>query len=126
MQSEVRFFLMKLSTSILNECLKGCNLGKHTDTIRQDIRLINQVLPEMRHFSQDPRIVSIVLQYTESFKKLGEKLVESDWENMSLLLNLIDQIKDGQVLVVEKEQFDQLERQLPAEEIDSFNQTPQL
>ena len=62
----------------------------------------------MRAFKGNENMGKTVMQTQGAIERMAEKLCEGDWENLSIILNLMEQVTDGQVLVVEKEQYDQL------------------
>lgn len=108
MNIQVRYFLLKLGTSLVNHCLQGASFGKQSDEIRNQMRLLNNNIPAMRAFKGNENMSKTVMQTQGAIERMAEKLCEGDWENLSIILNLMEQVTDGQVLVVEKEQYDQL------------------
>jgi hypothetical protein len=115
MNIQVRFFLMKLGTSLINQCLQGASFGKQSDEIRGQLRLLNNNIPAMRAFKENSIMTKTVMQTQHAIERMAEKLCEGDWDNLSIILNLMEQVTDGQVLVVEKEQYDQLEQKFESE-----------
>jgi phage shock protein A len=106
---------MKLGTSLINQCLQGASFGKQADEIRGQMRLLNNNIPAMRAFKENAIMTKTVMQTQEAIERMAQKLAESDWENLSIILNLMEQVTDGQVLVVEKEEYDQLEQKFEEE-----------
>lgn len=130
MENTVRYFLLRLGTALTQTALTGISTGKLGAEADAMCRRLNVGIPQLRAFQSNPVAMQAILQTEASIQRLAEKLAEGDWEKMSTMLNLLDQVTEGQVLVVEKERYDELETQLPAAEAqpetETFTNTPQL
>ena len=130
MENTVRYFLLRLGTALTQTALTGISTGKLGADADGMCRRLNVGIPQLRAFQSNPVAMQAILQTEASIQRLAEKLAEGDWEMMSTMLNLLDQVTEGQVLVVEKERYDELETQLPAAEAqpetEPFANTPQL
>jgi hypothetical protein len=125
MQTDVRYFLLRLSTALMRRGLSGISAGDLGKKAEELCRYVNVGIPKLRAFQGSAEAQKAILQTTDSIEALAAKLSEGDWEKLSTMLNLLDQVTAGQVLVVEKQQYDQLERQYEAEN-ESLSNIPQL
>jgi hypothetical protein len=107
MNIQVRYFLLELTLLIQQRCLQGANSGKLANSLNHLAERIHKELPGTRQFS-DPKALAILLQSKEMIVELADKLADGDWDQLCTVINLLEQVKDGQVLIVEKEQYDAL------------------
>lgn len=107
MNIQVRYFLLELTLLIQQRCLQGANSGKLANSLNQLAERIHKELPGTRQFS-DPKPLAILLQSREMMVELADKLADGEWDQLCTVINLLEQVKDGQVLIVEKEQYDAL------------------
>lgn len=107
MNIQVRYFLLELTLLIQQRCLQGANSGKLSNSLNHLAERIHKELPGTRQFS-DPKALAILLQSKEMIVELADKLADGDWDQLCTVINLLEQVKDGQVLIVEKEQYDAL------------------
>jgi hypothetical protein len=121
MNTQVRYFTMKLALKMLQRCLADASFGKEGEMIQSVIRTLDTNLEQMKAF-QNQSLLAGVLQCRDTIIELGEKLTEGDWEQLSVVMNLLSEVTAGNVLIVEKEEFQELEKQLDNE---GFN-VPQL
>ena len=120
MRHEVRYFLMKLSMNMLHKCLQGASFGKGGEEIRRRMYNLNRGLLHVNSF-QDKNVLKALFDCEDTIKQLADKLAEGDWEHLCLVINLIGEVTAGNVLVVEKEQYDGL-----VEKHDELYNVPQL
>jgi hypothetical protein len=121
MNTQVRYFTMKLALKMLQRCLADASFGKEGEIIQSVIRTLDLNLEQMKAF-QNQSLLAGVLQCRDTIIELGEKLTEGDWEQLSVVMNLLSEVTAGNVLIVEKEEYQELEKQLDNE---GFN-VPQL
>jgi hypothetical protein len=121
MTHEVRYFIMKLSMHMLHKCLQGASFGKGGEEIRRSLYNLNKGLLHLNAF-QNPDVVKALLDSEHTIKELAEKLAEGEWEHLVLVINLISEVTAGNVLVVEKEQYDGLVEKHE----EQLNNLPQL
>jgi hypothetical protein len=112
---------MKLALKMLQRCLADASFGKEGEMIQSVIRTLDTNLEQMKAF-QNQSLLAGVLQCRDTIIELGEKLTEGDWEQLSVVMNLLSEVTAGNVLIVEKEEYQELEKQLDNE---GFN-VPQL
>jgi enolase len=117
MTTEVRFFAMKLALNILHKCLADASFGKGGEEIRKNLYAINRGLAHVKAF-QDKKVLQALLHSQDTIMQLADKLAENDWEYFSLVMNLLGEVTAGNVLVVEKEQYDEL---LEQDQLDTNN-----
>lgn len=121
MTHEVRYFLMKLSMNMLHKCLQGASFGKGGEDIRRSLYNLNRGLLHINAF-QDKKVLQALFDCETTIKELADKLAEGDWEHLCLVINLIGEVTAGNVLVVEKEQYDGL----VAKHEEQLDNMPQL
>ena len=107
MTHEVRYFLMKLSMNMLHKCLQGASFGKGGEEIRRSLYSLNKGLIHLNVF-QDKNVLKALLDSENTIKELADKLADGDWEQLCLVINLISEVTAGNVLVVEKQEYDDL------------------
>jgi hypothetical protein len=107
MTHEVRYFMMKLSINMLHKCLQGASFGKVGEDISKNLRIIEKGLSHAKAF-ENKKLLVAVMDSQETISELAEKLADGDWEQLCLVINLIGEVTAGNVLVVEKEQYDGL------------------
>jgi hypothetical protein len=98
---------MKLAINILQKCLAGSSFGKVGDDLSGKLYFINRGLANVKAF-QDKNVLKALMDCQDTIEKLAEKLADGDWEQLCLVINLIGEVTAGNVLVVEKEQYDGL------------------
>ena len=107
MNIQVRYFLLELTLLIQQRCLQGAASGKLANSLNHLAERIHKELPGTRQFN-DSKALAILLQSKEMMVELADKLADGDWDQLCTVINLLEQVKDGQVLIVEKEQYDAL------------------
>jgi hypothetical protein len=121
MTHEVRYFLTKLSMNMLHKCLQGASFGKGGEEIRRSLYNLNRGLLHVNAF-QDKSVLKALIDSEQTIVELAEKLAEGEWEHLCLVINLISEVTAGNVLVVEKEQYDGLVQKHE----EQLNNLPQL
>jgi len=121
MTNEVRYFLTKLSMNILHKCLQGASFGKGGEEIRKSLYNLNKGLLHVNSF-QNKIVLKALFDCEQTIVELADKLAEGNWEHLCLVINLISEVTAGNVLVVEKEQYDGLVKKHEEE----LNNLPQL
>ena len=107
MTTEVRYFTMKLAINILHRCLADASFGKGGKEIRANLYAINKALQHMKAF-QNKDVLKALIDSQQTIEQLADKLADGDWEHLCLVMNLLSEVTAGNVLVVEKEQYDEL------------------
>ena len=107
MTTEVRYFTMKLAINIIQKCLAGSSFGTVGTDISDKLYFLNRGLANVKAF-QDKNVLKALMDCQNTIEKLAEKLADGDWEQLCLVINLIGEVTAGNVLVVEKEQYDGL------------------
>jgi hypothetical protein len=114
MNIQVRYFLLELTLLIQQRCLQGAATGFVGNNLSYMAERIHKELPQTRQF-KDQKSLSVLLESRDMMVELAEKLASGEWEDLCTVINLLEQVKDGQVLIVEKEQYDQLEQKFEEE-----------
>jgi hypothetical protein len=114
MNIQVRYFLLELTLLIQQRCLQGATSGSLPNNLNYLAERIHKELPGTKQF-KDQKSLSVLLQSRDIMVELADKLASGEWEDLCTVINLLEQVKDGQVLIVEKEQYDQLEQKFEKE-----------
>jgi hypothetical protein len=107
MNIQVRYFLLELTLLIQQRCLQGATTGFVGNNLSYMAERIHKELPQTRQF-KDQKSLSVLLESRDMIVELADKLADGDWEQLCTVINLLEQVKDGQVLIVEKKQYDAL------------------
>ena len=114
MNIQVRYFLLELTLLIQQRCLQGATSGRLPNNLNYLAAQIHNELPGTKQF-KDQKSLSVLLESRDMIVELADKLASGEWEDLCTVINLLEQVKDGQVLIVEKEQYDQLEQKFKEE-----------
>jgi hypothetical protein len=114
MNIQVRYFLLELSLLIQQRCLQGATFGITGNELAWLAKRIHKELPDTKNF-KDEKSLSVLLESRDMMVELATKLADGDWDQLCTVINLLEQVKDGQVLIVEKEQYDELNEKFEKE-----------
>lgn len=112
MKYDVRMFMLRLGIALIDRALTGYSIGKLGAETEIICRRLKKEMPELKPFQDNPKLMGVLMDSRNTIEELAAKLSEGDWDHMSTAINLLDQLAQNQVLVVEKQEYDQLAKQL--------------
>lgn len=121
MNIQVRYFLLELTLLIQQRCLQGATFGITGNELAWLAKRIHKEIPETKQF-KDEKSLSVLLESRDMIVELADKLASGEWADLCTVINLLEQVKDGQVLIVEKQQYDELNDKFEKE----VNNIPQM
>jgi hypothetical protein len=110
MNIQVRYFCLQLSLLIQQRCLQGESFGTFGNEMAEHTRKISSRITGLKQF-QNKQALSVLLDSRDMLITMAEKLASGDWTQLSTVINLLHEVTAGNVLIVEKEQYDQLNAQ---------------